>query len=289
MLNKFRQPHLPQTDVGGSVFLVVLVSGGRSSAMMARHIQLSPKYANFEILYVFCNTGMERPQTVNFLKNMVKYWEMPLNIIEGVYSNVPGVGVKSKVVDFESMDMSGRVFSEAIEHLNKLKWIGVPNSAIPYCSEYLKSRVSHDFARNIFGTTKYIKAIGYRLEDMPKRITFAELRADDKRIAPLLTDFENIVGQKELNVFFENEPFKLELHSDLGNCELCWKKSKLNLVKVLQFGTRFVDWHKKEEQKYGNMFFRENLSITDLVKLSESGIQTNMFEEVEDSCVCSFS
>lgn len=55
---------LLQTVVNGSAYLIVLISGGRSSAMMARHIQTSEKYKDFEKLYVFCNTGQERPQTI---------------------------------------------------------------------------------------------------------------------------------------------------------------------------------------------------------------------------------
>jgi hypothetical protein len=49
------------------------------------------------------------------------YWKIPLNIIEGVYSMKKGVGVKSKLVDFETMDMKGDVFSAAIEYANKIK------------------------------------------------------------------------------------------------------------------------------------------------------------------------
>lgn len=273
--------------------LLILVSGGRSSAMMARHIQISEKYKDFEKLYVFCNTGQERPETIDFLKNIMKYWDIPLNIIEGVYSDEKGVGVKSRLVNFDNMDMKGEVYSNAIKHLNKNKWTGVPNSATPYCSGYLKSRVSHHFTKNVFGT-KYIKALGYRKEDMPKRITLFELKEDKSRIAPLLTDFEKPISQIELNTFFAKEPFKLKIHSKFGNCELCWKKSDKNLIEAIQFGTRFIDWHIKEEKKYGNMFFRNNLSITDLVKIASSGTQTKLFEfddfenEIDDGCVCNF-
>ena len=284
-------PQFLQTAVVGSLFLIVLISGGRSSAMMARHIQTSEKYKDYEKLYVFCNTGQERPQTIDFLKNIVKFWNIPLNIIEGVYSDLAGVGVKSKLVDFDSLDMTGRVFSEMIGQLNKHKWTGVPNKGTPYCSDYLKTRVSHHFATQIFGTTKYIKAIGYRKEDMPKRITLYELSQEKKRIAPLLTDFDQPISQRDLNVFFDNQPFKLGIHSKLGNCELCWKKSTQNLIENIQFGTRFAKWHDQKEKQYNDLFFRGKQSITDLVKIAESGTQTNLlqdFDEVNESCVCSF-
>ncbi|AMA50640.1 phosphoadenosine phosphosulfate reductase [Flavobacterium covae] len=268
--------------------LMILVSGGRASARMALHIHTDLKYSDYEKLYVFCNTGQERQETIDFLKDIVKYWGIPLNIIEGVYSLEPGIGVKSKLVDFDTMDMRGRVFSEMIEHLNKNKWTGVPNSAIPYCSEYLKTRPSHHFAKEIFGTTKYIKALGYRKEDMPKRITLAELNEDSSIIAPNLTDFEVPIGQLDLNVFFEFQPFKLMLHSKFSNCELCWKKSIKNLIEAIQYGTRFIDWHRDEEAKYGNYFFRENMSIDDLVRLAESGTQLSLLDNIGDKCVCNF-
>ena len=96
--------------------IMVTVSGGRSSAMMARHIQTNKKYANYNKVFVFCNTGMERPETIDFLKNIVTYWKIDLNIIEGVYSNEMHVGVTYKLVDFETMNMNALPLSQMIEH-----------------------------------------------------------------------------------------------------------------------------------------------------------------------------
>lgn len=276
-------------------FLLVNVSGGRASAMMARHIQKSEKYKEYEKLFVFCNTGLERPETIQFLKDQIKYWNLPLYLIEGVYSQKKGVGVKSKLVDFETMDMEGRVFSQAIEQLNKHEWCGVPNEAIPYCSDYLKKRVSHHFAKGVFKTTKYISAIGFRREDMPKRITWKEVKVNKKQIFPLLTDFPLAVDQFALNKFFHNELFKLEIHSKLGNCTYCQKKSDRNLIEAIQFDLRrldfkYIDWYRREEQKYGNRFFRGNLSIEDLVNTArhalEDGNQLEMFSDVGEACLC---
>lgn len=272
-------------------YLLVNVSGGRSSARMARHIQTSKKYAGYEKLYAFCNTGQEREETIEFLRAMVYYWKLPLVLLEGVYSDIDGVGVKHKIVDFDNLSMNSEPFTGAIMQLNKNKWTGVPNQATPYCSDYLKTRVSHSFAREIFGTTKYIKAIGYRVEDMPKRITLAELKEDKKRIAPLLTDFKKPLGQIELNNWFNKQPFKLQLHGKYGNCKLCWKKSDLNLIESLQFGVdeNTINWYRHNEQEYGDMFFRNNLSIEDLIKIAESGTQLSLLDDTNgDKCVCNF-
>ncbi|WP_424655065.1 hypothetical protein [Capnocytophaga leadbetteri] len=50
--------------------LLITVSGGRSSARMARHIQTHKKYVDYNKVFVFCNTGMERPKTIIFLKDI---------------------------------------------------------------------------------------------------------------------------------------------------------------------------------------------------------------------------
>lgn len=268
--------------------LMVTVSGSRSSAMMARHIQTSEKYKDFNKVYLFCNTGMERPETINFLKNIVKYWNIDLKLIEGVYSNDLGVGVSFKEVNFETLDMNAKRFSEMIEHKNKGVFSGMPNQDAPFCSENLKTTPAKKYCDTIFGVNNYKKAIGYRKEDMPKRITYAEVKQDIQRIFPLLTDFDVPISNLDLNKWWSEQPFKLELHGIYGNCELCWKKSDNNLIENILYGTRFIDWYKNEEAKYNSVSFRNHKSINDLIKLSK--LPRNLKIDFEDNynCVCNF-
>jgi len=270
--------------------LLITVSGGRSSAMMARHIQTNEKYNKYNKVYVFCNTGMERPETINFLKNIVKFWNIDLKIIEGLYSNNLGTGVGYKLVDFDTMNMDALPFSEMIAHKNKGVFTGLPNQDAPFCSENLKTTPAKKYCDSIFGVNNYKKAIGFRKEDMPKRITFAEANKDEQRIFPLLTDFDLPISQLDLNKFWDNEPFKLELHGMYGNCELCWKKSDKNLVENILYGTRFIDWFKNEEKLYNSVSFRGHKSITDLIKLAEQpqNLKLDFNIDADNSCVCNF-
>lgn len=270
--------------------LMVTVSGGRSSAIMARHIQNDKKYADYKKIFVFCNTGMERPETINFLKNIEKYWEMPLIKIEGVYSKDLGTGIKYKIVDYDNLNMNALPFSEMIEHKNKGIFDGLPNQNAPYCSENLKTIPAKKLCDDIFGVNNYKIAIGFRKEDMPKRISWAEIKEQKQKIFPLLTDFETPISQLDLNKLWKKEKFKLELHGKFGNCELCWKKSDNNLIENIIFGTRFIDWFKNEEEKYNSVSFRGHKSIKDLVKLSELPRNLKLELETEDdfNCVCSF-
>ncbi|MDR7694129.1 phosphoadenosine phosphosulfate reductase family protein [Riemerella anatipestifer] len=268
--------------------LLITVSGGRSSAMMARHVQTSEKYKNYEKLFLFCNTGMEHPKTIEFLKKIEKYWDIPLVKIEGVYSLEMGVGVGYKAVDWEELNMMAKPFAEAIAHKNKGIFNGMPSKDAPFCSEMLKTLPAKKFADDIFGTNNYIKAIGFRKEDMPKRISWAEIKTDRTRIFPLLTDFQFPIGQMELNEYWDEQPFKLEIHNKFGNCELCWKKSDANLIDVIRNGTRFIDWYRKMEGKYGNTSFRGHKSIDDLVELSKLPFTGELNFEENGKCICNF-
>ena len=268
--------------------LIVTISGGRSSARMARHIQTHPKYADYNKVFCFLQYRYGTPETITFLKDIVKHWQIPLTLIEGMYSTEKGVGVGYKVVDFETMDMQAQTFANMIAHKNKGIFSGLPNMKAPYCSENLKSLPSKKFADDVFGKNSYQIAIGYRKEDMPKRISWAEIKADTKRIFPLLTDFESHIGQQELNKFWDSQPFKLGIHNKLGNCELCWKKSTTNLIENIKHGTRFIDWCKTQESTYQGTMFRNHLSIDDLVRMAAQSNQLSLSFEYEDGCVCTF-
>ena len=269
--------------------IMVTVSGGRSSAMMARHIQTSEKYKDYNKVYVFANTGMERYETIEFLKNIEKHWNLPLIKIEGVYSKILGVGVSYNIVEWDELNMNAKPFSDAVMHSSKGTHPGLPHENVPYCSNMLKTIPVKKLCESIFGSNNYLTAIGFRKEDMPKRITFAEIKEEKKKIFPLITDFEFPISQIDLNKWWSKEPFKLGIHGKFGNCELCWKKSDKNLIDIIRYGTRFVEWWDEHEKKYGNTSFRGRKSINDLVKMAKNNFTPEIDFGYDDyNCVCNF-
>ncbi|MFK8294829.1 phosphoadenosine phosphosulfate reductase [Capnocytophaga canimorsus] len=270
--------------------IMIAVSGGRSSSMMAYHIATSEKYKDYNKLYVFANTGMERPETISFLKNIEKYFGIEITKIEGIYSLEMGVAPSYKIVEWDELNMKCKPFEDMIAHKNKGNFMGLPQQKAPYCSENLKTIPCKKLADDVFGKKNYIKAIGYRKEDMPKRISWAEIKEDKTRIFPLITDFDFPIGQRELNIFWDKQPFKLEIHNKYGNCSLCWKKSTQNLLENIRKGTPHIDWLRKMEQRYGNTSFRDKLSIDDLVRMAAlpTTMELSFPEELEDKCTCSF-
>jgi hypothetical protein len=199
-----------------------------------------------------------------------------------------GVGVSYKIVDYSNLNMTGKPFEEAIMHMNKGSFEGLPNQEAPYCSGRLKTIPCQKLSNDMFGNGNYLTAIGFRKEDMPKRITWAEVKANQSRIFPLLTDFTYPQGLHELSSFWKNQTFKLGILSQFGNCELCWKKSKNNVIESIRYGTRFIEWWQRMEEKYGNTSFRGRMSINDYVQLASQEFTLEIdFTEQESSCVCS--
>lgn len=267
--------------------LLVSVSGGRSSALMAIHVATSSKYENYNIVFVFANTGLEHDKTIKFLRNLEAYIGRKIHLVEGVYSMKIGEGVRHKEVDFDNLDMNGTPMTGAIAKRNAGKSKGVPNNGMPYCSEYTKKRVIHSFAKNYFGTTKYITAIGFRLEDMPKRVAPIQVRElFDNKIYPLLSDFSPMVDVPYLDEFWSKMPFSLEINSRYGNCQLCFKKSDKNLCETIANNTSLIEWYDKMEKKYNGSFFRGKRTVIDMLELSKLR-NYEYLDDIGENCLCS--
>jgi hypothetical protein len=267
--------------------LLISVSGGRSSATMAIHIYNNAKYDDFNKVMCYANTGLERIETIQFIEKLQNYIGQKIHLIEGIYNLNNGVGVRHKIVDYNNLNMTGAPMWEAIQKRNTGSFDGVPSTATPFCSDMTKKRVIHSFAKEYFGSTKYITAIGYRAEDMPKRISFAEIREMEKtHIYPLLTDFDKPFTICNLDEYWNKMPFKLEINSKFGNCRLCYKKSDRVIFNTILDDETVIDWYSKAEKYFGGCFFRGRRTAVDMLEQAKT---PNLFIDDTDfgSCICS--
>lgn len=267
--------------------LLISLSGGRSSAFSAIYIQNNLAKLGFEnVVMVFCNTGQERIETFDFLKELNKYIDFPLFLLEANFDNPHRVGYDVK--NWGSCRMMSEPFQEAIDYVNRNGWIGVPNQNTPYCSGYLKTRPARAFAKDYFGTVMYTTMLGFRAEDIPLRVTLsALLDSKGKYYAPMIENFEVPVGLRELDAFWSNMPFRLKINSRRGNCKFCWKKSDLNLVETIQEGgvDYEVEFMLKNELAYKNNFLRSNKSVSTLVDRAVSS-SLKLFDDNGEPCGC---
>lgn len=279
--------------------IIATVSGGRSSVRLIEHFEKSEKYKGFNKIYVFNNTGQERNETFEFMQKAEEKFGVEIVKIEGVYHKSFEEGVSYRIVDkWDDLDRESNVFSEMIRYKNQGIFDGLPNPANPYCSTMMKARPTKKFANDVFGKGNFITSIGFRREDMPKRITWKEIELDKKFIYPLITDFINPVDNFGLNRFYEDEGFKLEIHNKFGNCRYCFKKEDEKIIDNIRFdiesgNLETIEWYIKHEKKYGQLFFRNKRSIEDLVELAQKPIVQSLdFGKNEDGndygCVCNF-
>jgi hypothetical protein len=201
---------------------------------------------------------------------MEKYWGIKIYFIEGVYSLKIGSGVRHRIVAPQALQMQGLLYYKAVLHKNKGKFKGLPSHFAPFCSEMLKILPLRSFAKEYFAGAHYITAIGFRAEDMPKRISLIKLKQTKDKIYPLITDFNKPISLLDVEHFFEEQPFKLNLNRKYGNCLICWKKSNKILTQILKENRADAVFEKKLEVRFGNTSYRKNKSISDLVNIAKT-------------------
>src|SRR6056300_691121 len=146
--------------------IVASFSGGRSSAMM---LDVLHENYNDEIFTVFCNTGMEHPATLDFVKACGDRW--------GIDAWLEYDGKKSyRVVDYETASRNGEPFAQLIEDRKYL-----PNMVARFCTSELKVLTIERYLKDI-GIFDYDMAVGIR-GDEPRRL--AKMRQKDGYIMPL--------------------------------------------------------------------------------------------------------
>lgn len=222
--------------------IIVSISGGRTSAMMAYLIKKDFGDTH-DIAYIFANTGREKEETLIFLDKVDKFFGLGVIWVEAVVHHDERKSSSHRFVDFASANRDGSVFEEVI------KKYGIPCTKAPGCTRELKNNTIKSAAADIdFGKygQDYQTAIGYRADEQ-KRIKQHKI-TEEKHLYHL-----NDIGVRKADVarFWANMPFDLELKDYEGNCKLCYKKSKRKLLTQLVEHPEDADWIVKMENDYG--------------------------------------
>jgi hypothetical protein len=269
--------------------LVVSFSGGRTSGFMAWHIQNSPKYSEYNKLFIFANTGKEREETLEFVERCDKAFGLGLVWVESVVTLQKGIGIEAITTNFAKASRQGEPFEAVLqkENMGKQK-TGVPCFVAPYCSERLKKTPINKFAKEYFNKQEYTTSLGFRYEDyLNNRVTKAQMKPENfcGVIYPLLQDFEAMQNQKDVLQFWLNMPFDLQLKPHQSNCDLCYKKSNLDKVRILRENPEIAQWWTEQENKWGGQFHYNNATTQDLLEKSKGAYNADLFD-FESECIC---
>lgn len=242
--------------------LVVNFSGGRTSAMLCRFVQMHPKYKNMKKLFIFANTSKELPETIDFVKACDVAFGLNLVKVEAKFSDEKGVGTSYTVVNYEDLKMQGEIYERLLQKY------GLPTFKTSSCTRELKINPIEKYIKSL-GDYNVFQVIGIRYDE---RHRVSKRQRDLGRIYPFIDDVKMVVNI--VRSFWARQPFDLQLESNQGNCDLCFKKSLKKRAQLVKQNPHIADWWHEMEVKYSSdridkFDIRQNLYVSDVVELSK--------------------
>jgi len=214
--------------------LLITFSGGRTSAFMARFIQVNPAYEDYNKLYTYANTGKEHENTLKFIDQCDKEWGLGIVWLEADVIHEKRKGTKYKVVNFETASRDGEPFEDVI------KKYGLPSKLYRHCTRELKEVPIHKFAKDYFGSKDYKTALGIRADEQHR------ISNNPAYIYPL--DVLQL-DEKFIRKWWDKQSFDLELKDYQGNCDLCFLKSVRKKLTILTETPNLYEWWDKQEKE----------------------------------------
>jgi len=216
---------------------IINFSGGRTSAYMTKRLIDE----GGEYLVTFQNTGKEMPQTLEFINECDKRWN--LNIVWLEYDRLDGF----HVVDYATASRDGEPFTQLIQ---KNKGY-LPSQAQRYCTRVLKIETLQKYLKSL-GVTEYTSFNGIRYDE-PRR--WAKINATDLDIELPLVKWKTT--KPDVLNWWKQQPFDLMVNEPYGNCDGCFLKGKGKLSIIAKEKPELFDWWIKHETESGNTFKKE--------------------------------
>ena len=190
---------------------VVSFSGGRTSAYLVYLMEQRKKVdPSFQVTYIFMDTGAEHPKTYEFIKNVVKYFNINLVCLRVEINPELGKGSNYKQISIDDIKYDLKPWEDM------LRKYGTPYIGGAFCTDRMKLQPFKKYCEDNFGKGNYTTWLGIRA-DGPKRLT---PKTNIKYLAEI-SDFE----KPDILSWWKEQEFDLGIEEYLGNCVFCIKKS----------------------------------------------------------------
>lgn len=233
----------------GKKKLLVTFSGGETSAFMGQWLNNNMQN-EYEMLFVFANTGMESNETLDFVNKCEKKFGINVNWIEAkVYHNAKkscGFTKVDYLTATRNTDWKTRTDTPFEEVVKKY---GIPNHSRLHCTRELKMNPIKAFAKSIWGNEKYYLALGIRIDEFDRMNAKKE---ELRLVYPLIQKEMQPMTKKHINFWWANQEFRLNLKGYQGNCGACYKKSDNKLMQMVLDDVNYFEFLAYLEDKYGN-------------------------------------
>lgn len=252
-----------------SAITMISFSGGRSSAMMTKI--LCENLPEDERIICFANTGKEAEQTLKFVHDFETNFGLKIHWLEYCPEN------HFKEVDYSSAARNGEPYAALIE---KRKFC--PNPVARFCTTELKIRPIKKFMQWL-GFSEWDNAVGIRFDEPERYARLAKSCAREcwESIAPL---YHLRVRKQQVLQYWKDQAFDLELPEYLGNCDMCFLKSRHKLKRIISEEPDRVEWWKDQEEKTGTTF-RSGVSYAGIEILVRTMPQLFDYDN-EIPCLC---
>jgi 3'-phosphoadenosine 5'-phosphosulfate sulfotransferase (PAPS reductase)/FAD synthetase len=293
---------------------VIAFSGGRTSGYMLH--TLIEKHGRDAIandwVVLFCNTGREMNETLDFVNEVQLRWQIPIVWLE--YTRVPA---GQWIVDIYPHPNSKRTVSRQIaagetthwfrvtDYKNAkrigdknlpfdemLAWMNVlPNVRARSCTGQMKVRTMTRYLL-ASGVDSWSDRIGIRSDESKRSIEI--IAKSPRHVTPMFPLIENGTVEADVIDFWSRQEFDLKLQSYEGNCDLCFLKTREKKHRIIQERPGSVDWWAGKEREFASKIetsgdgkiFRKAHEYERLAR--EAGVVVNYAPEdrEEISCGC---
>lgn len=178
---------------------VINFSGGKTSALMT-----IMNYREGDLV-IFSDTGREHPNTYKFINDFEAHENIP--IIKIQYEG-----------GFRGM-------------LEKKNWKHIPNRVKRSCTIELKIKTTKRWLRKNYGKQNYEWLVGFRADE-ERRVKGYQQRVN--YIYPKFPLYEQGIDKAQVNEYWKNKPYTLEIPAILGNCTLCFLKGKNAIINIMR-------------------------------------------------------
>ncbi len=243
--------------------------------MMTRRVLTDWRDQWDEVAVVFANTGEENEATLEFVRRCDEEFDFGAVWVEAVF-HAGKKGTTHRIVDFNTASRNGEPYLAMVQKY------GIPNQNYPHCTRELKHRPMYSYIRSLgWEPSTYDIAIGIRADETNRVSATA---AASRIVYPLVDRLPTT--KPDVNLYWSEQPFRLELMGYEGNCKWCWKKSLRKLLTIMQDNPEKFDFPADMEPLYTRvgpefakgvaagyqrMFFRGNVSTSDLRALCAAG------------------
>lgn len=216
---------------------IISFSGGATSGFMLwKIIQAYDGKLPDNIKVAFANTGLEHLKTLEFVQNVETNWKVKVYWLE----------YRAKKnwleVNYENASRNGEPFDMMIDEKKYL-----PSPVFRFCTSELKVLTIDRWAESIGFIDGRTEVLGLRYDE-PQRVAKAKSNSSSKREidCPIYDSHHTL---EDVEKFWQQHLFRLEIPRLLGNCVGCFLKGKEKTQRIAKDYPGALDWWALREEK----------------------------------------